>query len=451
MMKRISILLLLFTILLISAQAFAGKVEVSSPAASAMSRVVSIEIKDQPLVDVMAMLFKDTDVTCKVDTEVAQLKVTAVLKNVSLGDALRQIASAAGVQAYSHEGVWHISPAHWQNSFTAELERKLVDLNAQLAVALRNKTENSPDVRDLKAQVEVLEKRLAAERGLLAQQMAAQEAYSNQMMTGGAQAQASRTQVFVIKYINPAELPPLIYALGAKQVTVVSGGKLVVSGTAEVIADTEEIIRQLDTEEALPRSITVQIFANYTVTDGKGKKEELSSVTVGSVPEGQPIKLQTFAKPKNDDVVPYLLLDIQITPGASGMYSLALTGGTGDQITLTGTVSIPALAEAPQIKMGEIPVAVSVKSGSEMAIAQGAYDINGGRLEFHVSAKITIGKERLRIRSNGGGGTGGFNVDGVGNFGGYGREVPAGPPPPADGAGGQTTVPPDAASGDEGK
>ncbi len=382
------------------------------------TKTVSIEIKDMTLGDAVKTLLKDTDIKFGIDPKVMPLKVTAMLKNVPLQSALLEILKAAGAIATTREdGVMYITPIQPYSNMAFELQRKIAEMAAELAKERAGKSEDHPSVKALERALEALEKRLGDE----CDNVPGMAGFPNwYFSTPSGPGKGGRTQIFVIKYINPAELVPLVYALGARQATVVSGGKLVVNGTPEVLTETNDLIAELDTEEALPRPVTVQVFADYTVTDDTGKKEQLNSVTAGTVAEGQPIRLQTFAEPKNDDVAPYLLLDIQLLPEV----------GTGDKVTLSGTVSMPALAETPEIKMGEMPVAVSVKSGSEMGIAQGAYDISGGRLEFHVTAKVTVGKERLKIRTKtkggfGGGGGGGSLISpglggyrGMGGFGG---------------------------------
>lgn len=394
MIKQVSALVLC-AIILISAQAFAGKVEVEKQPPSMLTKKVSIELKDQPLVDAVKMLFKDMDVSVKVDAEVAPLKVTAVLKNVSVMDALNEIVRAAGAQAFSQAGVWHISPVHPSSSMAVELQRKIADLVAELAKERASKSEDHPSVKALQNAIEALQKRLGQEWDHVSQ-MGLPGTPNWYFANPSAAGKGGKTQIFVIKYINPAELVPLVYAIGARQATVVSGGKLVVNGTEEVIKQAADMVSQLDTEEALPRPVTVRIQATYLVTDEAGKTESLASFTSGTVAEGQPIKLSTVAAPKNDEFLPGLLLDVQLLPEVV----------SGDQVTLVGKVVLPA-PEKPDIKLADTPVAVTVKSGSSAVISEGSFDLSGGKLEFEIKAEVTVGKERLKTRTKGGFGGGG--------------------------------------------
>ncbi len=370
---------------------------------------VTLEINNMGLGEVVQQLLKDTDAKFSIDPQVKTLSVHATLKNVPLRSALLEVVRAAGATVTSRgDGVLYIAPAQPYSSMAVELQRKIAEMMAELARERTSKSEDHPSVKALQNAIEALQKRLGQEWEDVPH-MGLPGAPTWYFANPSASGKGGKTRIFVTRFINPAELVPLIYALGARQVTVVSGGKLVVNGTEEILAEANDLIAKLDTEEALPRPVTVEVTAEYCVTDDTGKKEELRSVTVGTVPEGEPIRLQTFAEPKNDNVVPYLLLDIQLVPEV----------GAGDQITLTGQVSLPALAETPQIKMGEMPVAVSVKSGSEIVIAQAAYDVDGGKLEYVVTARVKVGKERLKTRTKagfGGGGMGGYG--GLGGFGG---------------------------------
>lgn len=405
MMKQVATVLMLCALVVLSVHGWCGDVEVTP--VSPWEEMVNLEIKDQPLSDALEMLFRDTDISCRVDPEIASLTVTAVLKNVSRKAAFQEIIEGAGANWASLMGVVHVTPGQARDDDMAvELERKLVDLYAQVAMELRSKKEEHADVQNLRAAIAALEKRLAEERELAAQRSTTTGPLSP---VDGTRDQASTTRVFTIRYINPAELAPLIYALGARQVSVVSGGKLVVNAAEDVLAQTATIVKELDTEEALPRPVTVMIRATYQVTDEAGKTESLGSSTSGTVAEGQPIKLSTVASPRNDQFLLGLLLDIQLLPEV----------GAGDQVTLVGTVALLA-PEKPEIKIADTPVAVTVKSGSGAMISEGSIDISGGKLEFEIRAEVTVGKERLKTKSKGSGLGGGFMGGMPGSMGGSG-------------------------------
>jgi hypothetical protein len=405
MMKRVLILLILSTVMLATAQPTWSeqKVNADSVADEAVfARIVDLELNQVRLYKALDELFKGADLTYFVDPEIRDVRVTAVLKNVSVNDAFQQILGAAGAVAERENGKLFIMRRQPYSSFAIELQRRIAEMMAELARERVGKTEDDPDVKSLEKAIEELQKRLADERTVIPQILSIPNWNYATPSTSG---KGGKTQVFTINYINPAELVPLIYALGARQVTVVSGGKLVINASEEAMAQAAEIIRQVDTEEALPRPVTVKIHATYQVTDEAGKTESLESSTFGTVAEGQPIKLGTVAAPKNDDVLPGLLLDIQLLPEV----------GAGDQVTLVGTVAMP-VPEKPEIKISDTPVAVTVKSGASAVISEGSLDISGGKLEFEIRAEVTVGKERLKTKSKGGG----FSVPGVGNFGGYG-------------------------------
>lgn len=390
---------------------FGGVDEPQFPDSKDWGKEVSLDVKDVTFGEAVKMLLKNTDIKYMVDPQVLPLKVTAVFKNVALRDAMREIAKASGATLKTQDNVLHILPAQPCSSMAVELQRKIAELVAQLAKERVDKTEDHPSVKALERALEALEKRLGQEWDHVPQ-MGLPGIWNWYSGAPSPTGKDGKTQIFVIKYINPAELVPLVYALGARQVTVVSGGKLVINGTEEVIKQAADMVNELDTEEALPRPVTVKIHAMYQVTDEAGKTESLQSATSGTVAEGQPIKLGTVAAPRNDDVVQGLLLDVQLLPEV----------GAGDQVTLVGTVVLPA-PEKPDIKMADTPVAVTIKSGSSAVIAEGSFDISGGRLEFEIRAEVTVGKERLRTRTKGGfgGGGGGMLIaPGLGGFQGMG-------------------------------
>lgn len=393
MMKRVFTLLLLCAALLVSAQALAANVEVLP--VSDWAKIVSLDIKDQPLVDVLEMLFKDTDISCKVSPEISALKVTAVLKNVSRHDAFMEILKGAGASASSNESIWYVMPGPMRppaNNLTSELERKLVDLTAQLAVALRRKTEQSPEVQDLKAQIEVLEERLAAERKLIDQQFAAQEAYSRTMAEGGL-AQESLTQVFTIQYVNPAELPPLIYALGAQQVSVVTGGKLVVRATEPILSEANDVIASVDREESLPRPVRLKLTVNVRSEQKGGEPFDCSISCDGAGAEGQMVSPNLSVKlpvGKTGDTAEVFLTS-WITPTITPDGKIALRGSGSFKFTPSGEV------------LRTFEVAAVVQPGKSQVISEGSADVGTGKVSFSVDIVATIGEGRLRI----GGGIGG--------------------------------------------
>ena len=72
----------------------------------------SHRMKDVPLPDAIGMLLKDTAISYTVDPAVAQLRVTAVLRSVTLDQAFEQILKAAGAIYRVENGVYRIDAAN---------------------------------------------------------------------------------------------------------------------------------------------------------------------------------------------------------------------------------------------------------------------------------------------------------------------------------------------------
>jgi hypothetical protein len=71
-------------------------------------RIIDVDMKDMPLSDAIDMLFKDTGVSYTLDPAVQQLKVTAVLKNIPLDQALKAVLKAAGAVCRVENSVYII-------------------------------------------------------------------------------------------------------------------------------------------------------------------------------------------------------------------------------------------------------------------------------------------------------------------------------------------------------
>lgn len=391
---------------------FGGVDEPQFPDSKDWGKEVSLDVKDVTFGEAVKMLLKNTDIKYMVDPQVLPLKVTAVFKNVALRDAMREIAKASGATLKTQDNILHILPAQPCSSMAVELQRKIAELVAQLAKERVDKTEDHPSVKALERALEALEKRLGQEWDHVPQ-MGLPGIWNWYSGAPSPTGKGGKTQIFVIKYINPAELVPLVYALGARQVTVVSGGKLVINGTEEVIKQAADMVNELDTEEALPRPIRVQVRAQYIITDKAGKRESLQSATEGTVAEGEPISLHTAASPENEKVSEALLLEVGLTPEV----------GQNNRVTLAGKVSILTMPGVKESSLSDSSVAVSVLSGKPEVISSGTITMAGTRLEYEVTAIATIGEGRLRTRTKGGfgGGGGGMLIaPGLGGFQGMG-------------------------------
>ena len=58
---------------------------------------INLEVKDMPLSQVLENLLKDRGISYTIDPSIGDIKVTAVLRNVHLESALRQVVKGAGI------------------------------------------------------------------------------------------------------------------------------------------------------------------------------------------------------------------------------------------------------------------------------------------------------------------------------------------------------------------
>ncbi len=359
------------------------------------AEIVNVDMKNMPLDSALEQLLRGTEINYMVDRDVAALKVAAVLKNVTRETAFREILKASGVVAtVSPNGIWRISSAGawylWGKS--TDLQVKLSELKRQLQTGPA-KSPDDKDVLALKAAIAELETKLAEENKRAGETIR----LAPRTEPEAGKSQASLTRVFAIKYINPAELPPLVYALGAQQVTVVTGGKLVVRATEEVMSQASEIISELDRETALPRPVRVQIMATYTITDKAGKKEVLKGATEGTLPEGQPISLEIASQPKDASVIQYpLILDLWLTREMEQEDRITLQG----KWNLQSLVRVEPSGQLNSLTLSTVPVALSAVTGKPIIIGSGTFGRPGGTVDFEVTAIITYGEGRLRLRTD---------------------------------------------------
>lgn len=229
-------------------------------------RNINTEIKDLPLSEVIDKMFKDTGVSYTLDPAVQQLKVTAVLRNISLDEALKAVLKAAGAVYRVENGVYSIGP---KRALPATMESA----------------------------------------------------------TGGAPAGPMVNEVVSLKYVSAGDIASLVKA-GHSQLSVsaTSGNKLFLSGTPADVDDAKALIAKLDDESALAGTIRLKMTARVTVDTVKGPKTyEASTESVGAEQMGSLLNLETQSQP---NFARTKLVDATIVPtvGADGRIGLAGRG-----------------------------------------------------------------------------------------------------------------------------
>lgn len=431
MVKQVRILLLLFSVLLVSSP------PLTAAEPSVLDKEVSFEFKDTPLTEALNVLCRTAGINYALaGAGFKDAKVTADLKNVSLMAAFQRVLQAVGARVETEQRTLMIKagvPA--SNSTVSELARKLVEPNVQLLVELQNRTEEDPVVQKLRNEIKALEEQLAKEREAATPPPAKS---APQTISNRPESQSPSTEVYTINFIDPAELVPLIQRATGGPVSVASGGKLVVYGTEYSHKQAAELIKKLDVETALPRPVRVQIVATYTLTDKGGNKEILKGSSEGTFPEGQPFMLRVVSQPLDKNVIDSpLMLNLNLTRG------LDQTG----RVTLQGSMDIQAAVTDHAggqyvVSMSSTPIALSAVTGKPTVIGAGTFGRPGGKVEFDVTATVTFGEGRLRVRTDGRPGMGAYGgYGGYGGWGGYsgylgpsGTPVQPQPPPSGDGA-----------------
>ena len=197
-------------------------------------RIINSEVKDVPLSEVIDGMFKGTGISYTLDPAVQQLKVTAVLKSISQDQALKAVLKAAGAVYRVENNVYVIGPR-----------------------------------RDIPATME------SASDGSAAGQIV--------------------NEVVSLNYVSAGDIASLVKA-GHSQLSVsaTSGNKLFLSGTPADLADAKALIRQLDDESALARTIRLKMTAKVTVSTAKGPKTyEASTESVGAEQMASLLNLET--------------------------------------------------------------------------------------------------------------------------------------------------------------
>lgn len=207
-----------------------GVVMISTkPPAGNWSKTVNIEFKQTGLMDAISVLLSDTGISYMINPQLNNLKVTAVLRDVTLDRALQEIAKAAGADYRTDGGIVSFTPG---------------------------RSGNVP--------------------GMLSQGPGAQHPQP------GVPNDATTEVILIqLRYLEPGEVAPLVSGPGV-QVQTVTGGKLILRGPAAQLQKAKELVAALDTETALPRMIQVKV----TVKETGAAEARVNVLSVGCV-EGQ--------------------------------------------------------------------------------------------------------------------------------------------------------------------
>lgn len=378
-----------------------------------MDRPINIEFKDMSLPDAIDALFKDSGVSYTLDPAVGQLKVTAVLKNVTVQQALSQVCRAAGAVYRVEGGVYAIGPRPTGGGGS--------DATSPTPAGLRS----SPGAPQT----------LTAPPG-------------NDLVT----------QIVGLKYVNAGDMAPIIKANSPNllEVSATSGNKIILWGPQNDVSAAMTLIAALDDENALPKPIRLKMTAKITVGTAKGPKTyEASTESVGAEQRPSLLNLQTQivyytkystvtgkgqvieqSQPNYNHirlvdatVIPSLDPDGRIGLSGKGHFAFPLSSTTGNELSK------------------DFDVAASATQGEPFTVAAGSINLEIGKIDFTVT--ITASPEEGRVyiapEQGGAGGMGGGNYGGgptysYGGNSGYGGGGLGGMPRGGGGFGGGGTV-----------
>ena len=403
------------------------------------SKKVTIDVKDVPLHDVLADLFKQAGVpdwTVDSDVPNPNFGTTVPGKDMPFIKVLADVAKGMGAKF----GYGFVSAGDpWQR--VIDMELKDVPLPDAIDALFKDTGKSytlDPAVQQLKVTA-VLKSipLIEALKGVLKAAGAVYRVENNvyvigpkphELTTGGggaipgmptppgglsggpldgAPGSGIFNQVISLKYVSAGDIASLVKA-GRSQLSVsaTSGNKLFLSGTAGDVADAMSLIQQLDDESALARTIRLKMTAKITVSTTKGpKKYEASTESVGAeqtasllnletqtpystsystvTKEGQVIKQSqlNFTRDRNVDatVVP--------TIGADGRIGLA---GRGSFAFRTGPTPGKLISK-------DFDIAASAAPGKPVVVAAGSITLDTGNVDFSVTMIATPEQGRVHF------------------------------------------------------
>lgn len=298
---------------------------------------VNLEFRQTPLADALDTLLKDIGVSYTIDPSVNDLKVSAVLKNVSSETALREITKAAGAVYRIDGGVILIS---------------------RVLQPLRPPAPPAP---------------------------------------GGL---GNEAMVIEVRNLSAGDIARVLPNFGAS-VMVVSGDKLVLSGSQEAIDKTWRVIEAIDVPQRAVRPVRVKVTMTVTLPGAKPYNASLSTESIGA--EGRPAPLNlssTIVLPHVTRETPNFIdkpikMTLTLTPIVCEDGSINLTGSGHIGVAITKATTKPSAQQKGVVPSRQtieksFDVAVSAQPGKSVVLAAGSVDVDFGKASFEVSAVAVV-------------------------------------------------------------
>lgn len=310
------------------------------PTEVSTQKIVNIEAKNMPLVEVLRIIFDNTKLSYTLDQGLEALSVTATLKNTPFEVALRSVTSTAGLVYRIRDGVYLISS---------------------------------------KPQVEVPSSKYG---------FADTPTVSDTNRSGRA------AEVIDLKYLNAGDITRFITGRSSVplSVTATSGNKLILYGSMEDLDAAKKFVSALDVESALPRPVRLKLLAKVTVSTAKGPKVySASAESVGAEQTKIMIMQQNMAlsSAKEANACKQSAIYASITPLIDSDGTIGLSGG--------GSFLFPFGAETVNTLTRSFNITASVMPGKPYIIAAGSVNLDTGKADFELSVVVTIEKGRVYV------------------------------------------------------
>lgn len=298
-----------------------------------LQKQVNLEFKDMPLSDAIDALLHDTGISYTIDPNTKQLKVTAVLKNITVDTALKQVLKTIGGFYRVDGGVYIIS--------------------------------SRPDINQSSESLPGLPQTSSAASGMT-------------------------TSILDLKYIKASDIAPIIHW---GQVSTTSGNKLVITGTETQIAEASKIVQALDVESALAKPIRLKLTVEIVVNTAKGPKTyDSDTESVGADGNISSLNLEFSTAPTsraNTNLFnPGANISAMITPTLGPNNSISLVGN--------GRFAFRFGPNGESTIVKEFDVAASAVSGKPIVIAAGAANIDNCKANFTVKVIATPEQGRVQ-------------------------------------------------------
>ena len=170
---------------------------------------------------------------------------------------------------------------------------------------------------------------------------------------------------------------------GLLSVITTDANAVIIKGTADALDQSERLLKAIDVESVLPRSVRIEMSLDIVSAHGK-PLVRLSTQSVGADGTAIPLYLNQPGNGGNN-----CMLDANITPTILPDSSISLAGsGTFNCIFANGDEGVGCLGKP-------FDVIVPAQPGSKVVIASGSVASGADTVSFSLSVTVTVEKGRV--------------------------------------------------------